>query len=615
MCHHHSHKNLLIRLCTAAVLFIISGLSGDNLFFIAAYIIAGYDIILKAFKNIINGEIFDENFLMSIASLGAITIGEYPEAAAVMILYQLGEYLQHKAVEKTKKSITNLMDIRPDYANIECNGKLIKTDPKDIKIGEIITVKTGEKIPLDGVVIDGFANIDTSALTGESMPVHLKSGDLAISGSINLNGLLKIKVEKEFSESTVSKILELVEHAQSKKSKTENFITKFAKYYTPIVVLCALLLAVIPPIILDTDFSIWFERALTFLVISCPCALVISIPLTFFAGIGGASKEGILIKGACYLEILSKPYAIVFDKTGTLTKGTFTVKKICPQNSFTEDEILKFAANAEKYSDHPIALSIKKAYQNPNLNAENIEEIAGKGIKASVENSKILVGNSDLMENFHIKYTKHDNASVYIAINGKFAGYIIISDELKEDTAAAISALKKYKIIMLTGDNKKFADYIGKQAGISEIYSNLLPHQKVEKIEELIDENRDSVIFVGDGINDAPVLTRADVGIAMGNLDAALEASDIVIMDNKPSKVAKAITLSQKTMKIVKENIILTLMIKFLFLVLGSFGIITMWGAVFADVGVTLLAIANSLRTIINKKIFYDKLILWTEKL
>lgn len=597
MCHHHSHKNLIIRLSSAAILFIIA-FNTNALFFVIAYLIAGYDIILKAFKNIINGEIFDENFLMSIASLGAITIGEYPEAAAVMILYQLGEYLQHKAVEKSKKSIANLMDIRPDYANIECNGKLVKTNPKDIKIGEIITVKAGEKIPLDGVVVEGSANIDTSALTGESMPVYLKSGDTAISGSINLNGLLKIKVKKEFSESTVSKILELVEHAQSKKAKTENFITKFAKYYTPIVVLCALLIAAIPPLILNSQFNIWLERALTFLVISCPCALVISIPLTFFAGIGGASKEGILIKGACYLEILSKPYAIVFDKTGTLTKGEFALKEICPQNGFTKDEILKYAANAEKYSNHPIALSIKKAYQNSNLDAKNIEEIAGKGIKANVDNLEILVGNSDLMESFDIKYTKFDNASVYIAINKKFAGYIIISDELKDDTKDTVSTLKKYKIVMLTGDNKKSADYIAKQAGIMEIHSNLLPHQKVEKIENLIHKNKGNVIFVGDGINDAPVLARADAGIAMGNLDAALEASDIVIMDNKPSKVVKAISVSKKTMKIVKENIVFALFIKILFLILGSFGIITMWGAVFADVGVTLLAVTNSLRAI-----------------
>ena len=499
------------------------------------------------------------------------------------------------------------MDIRPDYANIEINGELTKVNPADVKKDDIITVKTGEKIPLDGTVIEGHASVDTSALTGESAPKELKAGDSAISGCINTNGLLKIKVEKEFGESTVSKILELVEHAGAKKAKAENFITKFARYYTPAVVAGAFILAVIPPLILHAGFSIWVQRALTFLVISCPCALVISVPLGFFAGIGGASKHGILIKGACYIEALSNPDSVVFDKTGTLTKGTFKVTEIHPEG-LTEQELLKMCAHAENYSSHPIALSLKEAY-GEKIDSEKIkeiEEIAGNGVKANIEGSEILAGNSNLMKMFNVEFPLIDSAGtiVYTAKNRNFTGYIVISDEPKEDAKLAINNLKIFanQTVMLTGDSQKTARYIAQKLGIDKFYAELLPAQKVEKLEELIadKEKNKSVIFAGDGINDAPVLTRADVGIAMGGLgsDAAIEAADIVIMDDKPSKIAKAVLIARKTMSIVKQNIIFALGIKALFLILGAFGIVTMWGAVFADTGVALLAVINSLRAL-----------------
>lgn len=617
MCEHelnHEEENengIVIRITIATLIFIAAILlhpTGLSRFFIymSAYLIVGVDIVLRAIKNIFKGEIFDENFLMAIATVGAICIGEYPEAVMVMLLYQIGEKLQDNAVEKSKQSISSLMNIRPDYANVEINGELIKKNPENVKIGDIIKVKAGEKIPLDGKIIDGEASIDTSALTGESVPRTVKIGDKAVSGCINTNGVLTIKVEKEFGQSTVSKILELVEHASSKKAKAENFITKFAKYYTPIVVFGAIALTAIPPLLFDAQFSIWFQRALTFLVISCPCALVISVPLGFFAGIGGASKSGILIKGACYIEALSRPYAVVFDKTGTLTKGTFKVTKIQPVEKISADELLKYAAYAENYSTHPIATSLKKTYGR-NIDTSlirNVEEISGNGIKAQIDNSEILVGNNKLMTKFGINYISQQNTGtvIYVAKNNEFVGSITISDELKTDSKATIKNLnkKQIKTVMLTGDNSIPAEYIAKELDIPKVYSELLPAQKVEKLEELISTQKGSVIFVGDGINDAPVLTRADVGIAMGGLgsDAAIEAADVVIMNDNPSKVVSAIKIAQKTMQIVKENIIFALGIKILFLILGAFGVITMWGAVFADVGVTLIAVLNSLRAL-----------------
>lgn len=617
MCEHelnHEEENengIVIRITIATLIFIAAILlhpTGLSRFFIymSAYLIVGVDIVLRAIKNIFKGEIFDENFLMAIATVGAICIGEYPEAVMVMLLYQIGEKLQDNAVEKSKQSISSLMNIRPDYANVEINGELIKKNPENVKIGDIIKVKAGEKIPLDGKIIDGEASIDTSALTGESVPRTVKIGDKAVSGCINTNGVLTIKVEKEFGQSTVSKILELVEHASSKKAKAENFITKFARYYTPIVVFGAIALTAIPPLLFDAQFSIWFQRALTFLVISCPCALVISVPLGFFAGIGGASKSGILIKGACYIEALSRPYAVVFDKTGTLTKGTFKVTKIQPVEKILADELLKYAAYAENYSTHPIATSLKETYGR-NIDTSlirNVEEISGNGIKAQIDNSEILVGNNKLMTKFGINYISQQNTGtvIYVAKNNEFVGSITISDELKTDSKATIKNLnkKQIKTVMLTGDNSIPAEYIAKELDIPKVYSELLPAQKVEKLEELISTQKGSVIFVGDGINDAPVLTRADVGIAMGGLgsDAAIEAADVVIMNDNPSKVVSAIKIAQKTMQIVKENIIFALGIKILFLILGAFGVITMWGAVFADVGVTLIAVLNSLRAL-----------------
>mgnify|MGYP002764747353 FL=1 len=621
MCEHHHHVHeeenneriILSRIVLAILLFITAMLFTHSTILKCtvlgmAYLIAGYDIIFKALKNIIKGQVFDENFLMGIATLGAIGIKEYPEAVMVMVLYQIGEYLQDKAVEKSQNSITELMDIRPDYANIEKNGDLIKISPYKVKIGDTIIVKTGEKIPLDGIIIDGSATLDTSALTGESRPREVKIGDEAISGCINTNGLLKIRVTKEYGQSTVSKILDLVENASSKKTKTENFITKFAKIYTPVVVLAALFLAILPPLIFGSNFSVWINRALTFLVISCPCALVISVPLGFFAGIGGASKCGILVKGSSYLELLSKPETIVFDKTGTLTQGCFKVVKIVQQEDTTKEELLELTAYAESYSNHPIALSIKKAYdKNIDQNAiSEISEIAGNGVRAEINGCSILVGNENLLKNHNISYQKANETGtiVYTAKNSKFLGYIVISDELKEDAQKAIIELKKLKLqtVMLTGDTEESGLTVAKELNIDKAYTQLLPIDKVDKIEDIIEQKtkNKSVIFVGDGINDAPVLTRADVGIAMGGLgsDAAIEAADVVIMDDKPTKVATAIKIAKQTLTIVKENIAFALGIKVLFLILGAFGFVTMWGAVFADVGVTLIAVLNSLRAL-----------------
>lgn len=621
MCEHHHHVHeeenneriILSRIVLAILLFITAMLFTHSTILKCtvlgmAYLIAGYDIIFKALKNIIKGQVFDENFLMGIATIGAIGIKEYPEAVMVMVLYQIGEYLQDKAVEKSQNSITELMDIRPDYANIEKNGDLTKISPYEVNIGDTIIVKTGEKIPLDGIIIDGTATLDTSALTGESRPREVKIGDEAISGCINTNGLLKIRVTKEYGQSTVSKILDLVENASSKKTKTENFITKFAKIYTPVVVLAALFLAILPPLIFGSNFSVWINRALTFLVISCPCALVISVPLGFFAGIGGASKCGILVKGSSYLELLSKPETIVFDKTGTLTQGCFKVVKIVQQEDTTKEELLELTAYAESYSNHPIALSIKKAYdKNIDKNRiSEISEIAGNGVRAEINGCSILVGNENLLKNHNISYQKANETGtiVYTAKNSKFLGYIVISDELKEDAQNAIIELKKLKLqtVMLTGDTEESGLTVAKELNIDKAYTQLLPIDKVDKIEDIIEQKtkNKSVIFVGDGINDAPVLTRADVGIAMGGLgsDAAIEAADVVIMDDKPTKVATAIKIAKQTLTIVKENIAFALGIKGLFLILGAFGFVTMWGAVFADVGVTLIAVLNSLRAL-----------------
>lgn len=620
MCeHHHEHedenkKSPLLRIGLAIAVFLcgtflpVEGVVKFAVFFVA-YLIAGGDILLKAFRNIIKGEVFDENFLMSIATLGAFSIKEFPEAVMVMILYQVGEYFQDKAVDKSRKSISTLMDIRPDYANIEQNGELVKKSPDAVNVGDVIVVKTGEKIPLDGVVVDGSAVVDTSALSGESLPRSLKVGDNAISGCINTNGVIKIKVSKKFEESTVSKILELVENASKNKSKAENFITKFAKIYTPAVVLGAVLLVVIP-LMFGGVFSVWFQRALTFLVISCPCAIVISVPLGFFAGIGGASRVGILVKGSAYVEALSRPYAVVFDKTGTLTKGSFVVTEF---NSvgISKEELIEISAKAEAYSNHPIALSIKKAYGKPIDNHEisDVEEIAGNGVKVLLNGEEILVGNLKLMEKFGVTCNVSNAVGtvVYVAKNRIFVGHIVISDELKDDSAEGVKVLKKLcdKVVMLSGDGFSAVQNVAQKLGIENFYAQLLPENKVEKLEEIIVEKprKKSVIFVGDGINDAPVLMRADIGIAMGGLgsDAAIEAADVVIMDDKISKVSLAIKLSKRTMTIVFQNIIFALGVKALFLICGALGFVTMWGAVFADVGVTLIAVLNSLRALWTK--------------
>ena len=624
MCEHHHHHNETNNkkeaavIIAAAAVFTVAFLmqstgTGRFLIFLTAYLIAGGEILWKAVKNILRGEIFDENFLMGVATLGAMAIGEYPEAVMVMILYRIGEYFQGLAVKKSRKSITDLMDIRPEHANVEENGIILTKSPEKVKINDIIIVKAGEKIPLDGEIIEGKAIIDTSALTGESIPREAQKGDTVLSGCINTNGLIKIRVTKEFTDSTVSKILELVEHASSKKAKAENFITKFAHYYTPVVVFGALLLATIPPVLTGTAFNIWIERALTFLVISCPCALVISVPLSFFAGIGGASKCGILIKGSSYLELLSKPDSVVFDKTGTLTKGSFKVTKINPQAGITREELLELTAAAENFSNHPIAISIKNAYGkeiNPTTITDVVED-AGNGVSADINGIRVLAGNAKLMEKYNINFKQSNESGtiIYTAKNNEFIGYIVISDEIKPDSTDAVKELKKLvnNIVMLTGDSENTARHIAAKLGIEKYYSELLPADKVAKIEEIIQNKakNKSVIFTGDGINDAPVLARADIGIAMGGLgsDAAIEASDVVIMDDKPSKIPAAVKIAQKTMLIVRQNIIFAIGVKVLFLMLGAFGYMTMWGAVFADVGVTLLAVLNSLRALKSPQI------------
>ncbi len=610
-------KKRTIKIIIAAILFLFSMfIKFDNglinkIIFVCSYLIVGIDILKKAIRNILKGKVFDENFLMAIATIGAFAIGEFPEAVAVMLFYQVGELFQSFAVDKSRKSISSLMDIRPDYANLIKDDDVEKVDPDEVKIGDIILIKPGEKVPLDGIVVEGESLIDTKALTGEAVPRKVEIKSEILSGSINQNGLLKVKVTKEFEESTVSKILELVENASTKKSKSENFITKFAKYYTPIVVIIAVFLALLPPIIMGdfSTFSNWLYRALAFLVVSCPCALVISIPLSFFGGIGGASKIGILIKGGNYLEALSKAETIVFDKTGTLTEGIFDVQKINP-NNISEDELLKYAAYSEAYSNHPIAESIKKAYGKDidKTLVSNVNEISGYGIECDFVGSKVLSGNSKLMEKYKIDYEKNDDLGtiVYVAVDEKYVGNITISDKIKEDSEYVIRLLNKsgIKTTMLTGDKKKIGEHVANKIGIDNVYTELLPHEKVEKVEELINEKSSNgkLVFVGDGINDAPVLAISDIGIAMGAVgsDAAIEAADIVLMTDEPSKIASAIKLSKKTMRIVKENIIFAIFVKVAVLILSALGLATMWAAVFADVGVSIIAIINALRVLKN---------------
>ncbi len=581
----------------------------NTVIFILSYIIVGMDIVFKAVRNIFRGKVFDENFLMTVATIGAVIIGELPEAVAVMLFYQVGELFQSYAVDRSRRSIASLMDIRPDYANVYRDGKVEKVNPDEVKIGETIIIKPGEKIPLDGVIVEGKTTLDTKALTGESMPKEVYEGDEILSGCINQNGVIKIKVTKEFGESTVSKILDLVENASSKKSKSENFITKFAKYYTPVVVIIAVILAIIPPLFIKgQSYNDWIYRALSFLVVSCPCALVISIPLGFFGGIGGASKIGILIKGSNYLEALSNVETVVFDKTGTLTKGVFEVQKVNAVG-ISKNELLKIAAYSEYYSNHPISKSIKKAYGRTIDEKEIIktQELSGLGISAKINNRDVLIGNEKLMNEYKISFTKCSDIGtiLYVAIEGKYVGYIIIADTIKEDSKTAITELKKNNIkqtVMLTGDKKEVGEDVGKKLGIDKIYTELLPDGKVEKLQELLQEKSEKgkLTFVGDGINDAPVLALSDIGIAMGGIgaDSSIEAADIVIMTDEPSKIVKAIKLSKKTMRIVKENIIFAIAVKVIVLLLTAVGISTMWGAVFADVGVSILAILNSLRAL-----------------
>ena len=577
--------------------------------FIISYIIVGGDVVKRAVKNIFKGQVFDESFLMSIATIGAFFIGEYPEGVAVMLFYQVGELFQSYAVAKSRKSIASLMDIRPDYANVKKGDELVKVDPDEVQIGDIIVIKAGEKIPLDGKVIEGSSMIDTSALTGESVPREVEVGSDILSGCININGVITAEVTKEFGESTVSKILDLVENASSKKSNSEQFITKFARYYTPVVVIIAVFLAIIPPLVIDgATFSDWIYRALAFLVVSCPCALVISIPLSFFGGIGGASKKGVLVKGSNYLEALAETEIVVFDKTGTLTKGVFNVQEIHPEG-VSKEELLELTAHAESYSNHPISLSLKRAYSKEidNGRISDVEEISGHGVIATVDGKKVMAGNIKLMKMMDIPYFKGEliGTIVHVAVNNKYIGYIVIADEVKEDSAQAIKELKAANIkqtVMLTGDNKSIGSKVAKELGLDKVYAELLPADKVEKLEELFSQKskKGKLAFVGDGINDAPVLARADIGIAMGGLgsDAAIEAADVVIMTDEPSKIATTMKISKKTLKIAHQNIVFAIGIKIIVLILSAFGITTMWAAIFADVGVTIIAVLNAFRAL-----------------
>lgn len=617
-------KKVLIRIIIAAVLVIalqfipVKGYVRVGLYMIP-YFVIGYDILKKAGKGILNRQIFDENFLMAVATIGAIALGDYKEGTAVMLFYQIGELFQSYAVGKSRRNISELMDIRPDYANVEKDGELEQVDPDEIEIGTVIVVQPGEKVPIDGVVVEGTSSLNTSALTGESVPREVSVDDEIISGCINMTGLLKIRTTKEFGESTVSKILELVENASSRKSRSENFISKFAKVYTPAVCYGALALAVLPPIVrmafmgLAPEWGDWVYRALTFLVISCPCALVISIPLSFFAGIGGASREGVLVKGSSFLETLSQTKIVVFDKTGTMTKGVFEVNGI-HHSPYKDEELLEYAALAESYSTHPISKSLQRAYGKPidKNRVSDVEEIGGHGLTAKVDGKVVVAGNAKLMQKLGIEYHEcsHVGTIVHVAIDGQYAGHILISDVIKEHAAEAIAALKKSgieKTVMLTGDAKNVAEHVAAQLGIDEVCSELLPGDKVEKVEELLTKKpeKDKLAFVGDGINDAPVLSRADIGIAMGALgsDAAIEAADIVLMDDDPLKISKAIRISRKCLRIVYENIYFAIGIKVICLVLGALGIANMWFAIFADVGVMILAVLNAIRTLFVKKL------------
>ncbi|MEE0614670.1 MAG: heavy metal translocating P-type ATPase [Dialister invisus] len=620
-------KRNLIRIIVAAILMIVlhfapvSGMIRFG-FYLVPYLIIGYDILWKAFKGVKNRQPFDESLLMAIATLGAIILavyedGDYTEAIGVMLFYQIGEWFQSYAVGKSRRNISELMDIRPDYANVEReNGQLEAVDPDEVEVGTIIVVKPGEKIPIDGEVVEGSSTLNTSALTGESLPREVESGDEVISGCININGLLKIRTTKEFGESTVSKILDLVENASSRKSKAEDFISKFARVYTPAVVAAAIALALVPPFVrmgfmgVPADWDVWIYRALTFLVISCPCALVISIPLSFFAGIGGASKAGVLVKGSNYLETLSKVKTVVFDKTGTLTKGVFQVTAAHPQE-MSEKELLHLAAHVERYSTHPIAASLRAAYPNESdsCRVEAVEEIAGEGIRAHVNGNVVCVGNSKMMEAVGAEwYDCHRHAAgtvIHVSINGRYAGHVIISDVVKETSKAAIAALKSVGVartVMLTGDAKEVADAVAKELGIDQVRSELLPADKVQNVEELLMENKGNgnLAFVGDGINDAPVLTRADIGIAMGAMgsDAAIEAADVVLMDDDPMKISRAIRISRKCLAIVNQNTWFSIGIKLVVLLLGAVGIANMWFAIFADVGVMILAVLNAMRAL-----------------
>ena len=617
-------KKVLIRILVATVLMIVfSQLPVEGyvrfLLFMIPYLVIGYDILKKAFKGILNRQVFDENFLMAVATVGAIVLGNYTEGVAVMLFYQIGELFQSYAVGKSRRNISELMDIRPDYANIERDGKLEKVDPDEVEIGSVIVVQPGEKIPIDGVVTEGKTTLNTSALTGESLPREVAPGDEVISGCINMTGVLKIRTTKEFGESTVSKILDLVENSSSKKSRSEHFISKFARYYTPAVCYGALALAALPPLVrmlamgLAPEWGNWIYRALTFLVISCPCALVISIPLSFFAGIGGASREGILVKGSNYLETLAQTRYVVFDKTGTMTQGVFEVSGV-HHNEMEEARLLEYAALAESASSHPISKSLQKAYGKAidRSRVTDIEEISGNGVTAKVDGIPVAAGNAKLMERLGIPYKEchHVGTVVHMAVNGAYAGHILISDLLKPNAKEAITSLKHAgieKTVMLTGDSKKVADQVAKELGIGEVYSELLPADKVSKVEELLKEKnaKAKLVFVGDGINDAPVLSRADIGIAMGALgsDAAIEAADVVLMDDDPLKISKAIRIARKCMRIVYENIYFAIGIKVLCLILGALGIANMWLAIFADVGVMVLAVLNAIRVLFVKKL------------
>lgn len=614
---------MLIRIIIAAVLIVVFSLLPAEgylrfVLFMIPYLVIGYDILKKAFKGILNKQVFDENFLMAVATVGAILLGDYSEGVAVMLFYQIGELFQSYAVGKSRRNISELMDIRPDYANIEKDGTLEQVDPDEVEIGTIIVVQPGEKVPIDGVITEGTSTLNTSALTGESLPRDAKAGDEVISGCINMTGLLKIRTTKEFGESTVSKILELVENSSSRKSKSENFISKFAKYYTPAVCYGAIALALIPPIVLlimgkPAMWGDWIYRALTFLVISCPCALVISIPLSFFAGIGGASNQGILVKGSNYLETLAQTKYVVFDKTGTMTQGVFEVSGI-HHNEMPDEKLLEYAALAECSSSHPISKSLQKAYGKPidRNRVTDIEEISGNGVIAKVDGVSVAAGNTKLMNRLGIAYQDchHVGTVVHMAIDGKYAGHILISDIIKPHAKEAIAELKKAgisKTVMLTGDSKRVADQVAGELGIQEVYSELLPADKVSRVEELLNQKSEKakLAFVGDGINDAPVLSRADIGIAMGALgsDAAIEAADIVLMDDDPLKISKAIKIARKCIRIVYENIYFAIGIKVLCLILGALGIANMWMAIFADVGVMIIAVLNAIRTLFVKNL------------